>query len=105
MTPIIYSNRMFTGKSSKPSGMIGRKNHALQEPPVVPYKALYGTTGGSSNARFFSHVMMGGTPAAACKALDQRFVVYKLFFPRGLLHIFIAYSVNLLLVYIFHLFF
>ena len=90
VTPIIYIKRMFTGKSSKPSGMIGRKNRALQEPPVVPCKALYGTTGGSCNARFFSHVMMGGTPAAACKALDQRFVVYKLFSPRGLLHRFIA---------------
>ena len=62
VTPIIYIKRMFTGKSSKPSGMIGQQNHALQEPPVVPYKALYGTTGGSCNARFFSHVMMGGTP-------------------------------------------
>ena len=40
--------------------MTGRKNCALQVPPVVPYKALenfskalYGTTGGTFSARFF----------------------------------------------------
>ena len=39
--------------------MTGRKNRALQVPPVVPYKALgnfpkvlYGTTGGTCRARF-----------------------------------------------------
>ena len=39
--------------------MTGRKNRALQVPPVVPYKALgnfpkalYGTTEGTCSARF-----------------------------------------------------
>ena len=44
--------------------MTGRKNRALEVPPVVPYKALekfpkalYGTTGGTCSARFFRLVM------------------------------------------------
>ena len=44
--------------------MTGRKNRALQVPPVVPYKALeefskalYGATGGNGSARFFRPVM------------------------------------------------
>ena len=44
--------------------MTGRKNRALQVPPVVPYKtlenfskALYETTGGTCSARFFRRVM------------------------------------------------
>ena len=46
--------------------MTGRKNHALQVPLVVPYKALekfskalYGTTGGTCRTRFFRPVMEG----------------------------------------------
>ena len=46
------------------SYMTGRKNWALQVPPVAPYKALenfskalYGTTGGTYSARFFRPVM------------------------------------------------
>ena len=42
------------------TAMTGRKNHALQVPTVVPYKAsgkflnsLYGTTGGTCSTRFF----------------------------------------------------
>ena len=45
--------------------MTGRKNRALQVPPVVPYKALgnfskalYGTTGGTYSARVFLPVMV-----------------------------------------------
>ena len=45
--------------------MTGRKNRALQVPPVVPYKALenfskalYGTTRGTCTARFFRPVMV-----------------------------------------------
>ena len=44
--------------------MRGRKNRTLQVPPVVPYKALgnfpkalYGTTRGTSSAKFFQPVM------------------------------------------------
>ena len=44
--------------------MTGRKNRALQVPPIVSYKALekfpkalYGTTGGTCSARFFRLVM------------------------------------------------
>ena len=44
--------------------MTGRKNRALQVPPVVSYKALenfskalYETTGGTCSARFFRPVM------------------------------------------------
>ena len=44
--------------------MTGRKNRALQEPPVVPYKALgkfpkalYGTTGGTCRAQLFRPVI------------------------------------------------
>ena len=44
--------------------MTGRKNRALQVPPVVPYKALenfskalYGTTGGTYSAHVFRPVM------------------------------------------------
>ena len=46
--------------------MTGRKNRALQVPPVAPYtalenfsKPLYGTTGGTCSARFFRPVMAG----------------------------------------------
>ena len=52
MTDAVVSH-IFTGKTSKPRGIIGRKNHELQETPVVPYKALYGTTAGTYSARFF----------------------------------------------------
>ena len=45
--------------------MSGRKNRALQVPPVVPYKAsenspkaLYGTTEGTCSTRFSRHVMI-----------------------------------------------
>ena len=44
--------------------MTGRKNRALEVPPVTPYKALenfskalYGTTRGTCSARFFRPVM------------------------------------------------
>ena len=53
----------FVYLEAKVTTMTRRKNHALQEPPVVPYKALgnfpkalYGTTGGTCSARFFRHV-------------------------------------------------
>ena len=46
--------------------MTGRKNRALQVPPVVPYKALgnfskalYRTTGGTCGAQFSRPVMDG----------------------------------------------
>ena len=45
--------------------MTGRKNRALQVPPVVPYKALekfpktlYGATKGTCSARFFRPLMI-----------------------------------------------
>ena len=54
--------------------MTGRKNRALQVPPFVPYKALgnfskalYGTTGGTSSARFFRPIMCG-----ACSQANAR---------------------------------
>ena len=44
--------------------MTGRKNRALQVPPLAPYKALenftkalYGTTRGTCSARFFRPVL------------------------------------------------
>ena len=47
------------------STITGRKNRALQVPPVVPYKALenfskalYGTTRGTCSARFFRPVIV-----------------------------------------------
>ena len=49
--------------------MTGRKNRALQVPPVVPYKALenfskalYGTTRGTCSARFFRPVIKNVLP-------------------------------------------
>ena len=57
---IVYS--VFT--TFQLQNMTGRKNRALQVPPVVPYKALekfskalYGATGGTCSAQFFRPVM------------------------------------------------
>ena len=53
--------------SSLRTAMTGRKNRALQVPPVVPYKALrnfpkalFGTTRGPCSSQFFPPVMPSG---------------------------------------------
>ena len=61
--------------------MTGRKNYALQVPPVVPYKALenfskalYRTTRGTCSARFFRPVIeseWGGTAQNPYSIYDQ----------------------------------
>ena len=66
--------------------LAGAKKRALQVPPVAPYKALgnfpkalYGTTRGTSSARFFRPVIhyemnaRAGVPSCGKKSSNPRF--------------------------------
>ena len=62
--------------------MTGRKNCALQEPLVVPYKvlgkfpkALYGTTGGTCSARFFPSFHDSSISVKMFVVADRTFIV------------------------------